>query len=61
MLLAVAVDAAHALLQPYRVPGDIVVDHEPAELEVNSLAGGLGGDENLSILAKLTLGVDAAA
>jgi hypothetical protein len=34
---------------------------EPAELEVDSLAGGLGGDEDLGILAKLALGVDAAA
>ncbi len=61
MLLAVAVDASHALFEAHWVPGDVIVDHEPAELEVDSLAGGLGGDEDLSILAKLALGVDATA
>jgi hypothetical protein len=47
LLLAVAVDAAHALLQAHRVPGDVVVDHQPAELQVDALAGGLGGDQHL--------------
>ncbi len=43
VLLAVAVDAAHALFQPGRVPGDVVVHHEPAELQVDPLAGSVGG------------------
>ena len=60
MLLAVAVDAAHPLLQAHRVPRDVVVDHEPAELEVDAFAGGLGGDQDLALLAELALGVDAA-
>ena len=41
--LAVAVDAPHALLQAHGIPGDVVVDHEPAELQVDALAGSLGG------------------
>ena len=60
VLLAVAVDAAHALLQADRVPGDVVVDHEPAELQVDAFAGGLGGDQDLGDFAELALGVDAA-
>ena len=42
--LAVAVNPAHPLLQPRRVPGDVVVDHQPAELQVDALAGRIGGD-----------------
>ena len=61
LLLAVAVDAAHALFQPHRVPGDVVVDHQPAELEVDALARRLGGHQHLAILAELALGVDARA
>ena len=61
LLLAVAVDAAHALLQPHRVPRDVVVDHEPAELEVDAFAGGFGGDQDLAVLAELALGIDAGA
>ena len=38
-------DAAHALFQAGGVPGDVVVDHQPAELEIDALAGGVGGDE----------------
>ena len=40
--LAVAMDAAHPLLQPRRIPGDVVVHHQPAELQVDPLAGGVG-------------------
>ena len=61
LLLAVAVDAAHALLQADGVPGDVVVDHEPAELEVDAFARRLGGHQDLGLLAELPLGVDAGA
>ena len=47
VLLAVAVDAAHPLLQPHRVPRDVVVDHEPAELEVDPFARRLGRHQDL--------------
>ena len=49
LLLAVAVDAAHALLQPVRVPGNVVVEQDVAELEVDALAGRLGGHEDLDV------------
>src|SRR5205807_1339351 len=58
---APTVDAAHALLQPHRVPGDVVVDHQPAELQVDALTGGLGRHHHLTVLAELALGVDARA
>jgi hypothetical protein len=45
VLLAEAVDAAHALLQPRGIPGDVVVDHPPAELQVDALARRVGGDQ----------------
>ena len=43
--LTVAMDAPHALLEPRRIPGDVVVHHEPAELEVDALARGVGRHE----------------
>ncbi|MEK7722470.1 MAG: hypothetical protein AAB359_08785, partial [Elusimicrobiota bacterium] len=36
VLLTVAVDTAHALLQSCRIPWHIVVNHYPAELKVNA-------------------------
>ena len=45
--LAVAVDAAHPLLQTVRIPGDVVVEQDVAALEVDAFACGLGGHENL--------------
>ena len=44
-LLAVAVDAAHALLQAGGVPRDVVVGHQGAELQVDALPGGVRGDQ----------------
>ena len=40
--LTVAVDAPHALLVTHRIPGKVVIHHDVAELEVNTLAAGLG-------------------
>ena len=36
LFLTVSVDAAHALLKTHRVPGNVVIDHQPAELEVDA-------------------------
>ena len=45
--LADAVDAAEALLQPVRVPRQVVVDHQVgAALQVDALASGIVGDED---------------
>ena len=45
VLLAVAVDAAHALFKPRRVPGHVVVHHHPAELKVDAFARRIRGHE----------------
>ena len=44
--LADAVDAAETLLEAVGVPGQVVVDHEVGALEVDALAGGVGGEED---------------
>ena len=51
--LADAVDAAEALLDAVRVPRQVVVDHQVRALEVEALAGGVGGDqdEHVRVLA----------
>ena len=43
VLLPVPVDASHPLLEPRRVPGHVVVHHQPAELQIDALARGVGG------------------
>ena len=46
VFLAVTVAAADALLDALRVPRQVEVDDEGAELEVDALGRGLGGDED---------------
>ena len=53
-------DAAHPLLEAVRVPGDVVVEQDVANLEVNALARRLGGDQDLDLaFPELLLGVKA--
>ncbi len=52
-LLAVAVAAADALLDALGVPGQVVVDHQIAELQVDALGGGLGGDHDGRLVAEI--------
>ncbi|TKS61876.1 MAG: hypothetical protein EWM72_00001 [Nitrospira sp.] len=40
-------DAAHPLLKPVRVPGDVVIEQDVAALEIDPLAGRLGRGKNL--------------
>ena len=47
--LADAVDAAEALLQAVRVPGQVVVHHQVRALQVDALAGGVGGEQHLHL------------
>ena len=42
-------DAAEALLQPVRVPGQVVVDHQVGALQVDAFAGGVGGQQDLHL------------
>ena len=53
-LLPHSVDATNALCDSHRVPRQIIIDHNVAELEVNSLAPDLGGEEysHSSIIAE---------
>ena len=44
--------AAYALLDALRVPGEVVVDDEGAELEVDALPCRLGGDHDRSGVTK---------
>ena len=45
MLLSVAVDAAHPLLEARRIPRHVVVHHQPAELQVDAFARRVGRDQ----------------
>ena len=59
LALAVSVDAPHPLLQPIRIPWNVVVDEEMAELQVDAFARRLGGDHHLHVaLLELLLGVE---
>ena len=48
--LADAVDAAEALLQAVRIPGQVVVDHQVGALQVDAFASGVGRDQDLHFL-----------
>ena len=48
--LADPVDAAEPLLDPVRVPRQVVVDHQVRALQVQALAGGVGGDQHPGVL-----------
>ena len=49
LLLADAVDAAEPLLDAVGVPRQVVVDHQVGGLEVEALAGGVGGEQDLAV------------
>ena len=53
VLLPVAVAAADALLDPLRVPGQVVVHDQRAELEVDALGCGLGGEQDRGLVAEV--------
>src|SRR5262249_11364256 len=60
--LPVTIDAAHALFETVRVPRDLVVAEDVATLQVNPLAGGLSGDQDLDgTVFELLLGMQTRA
>ena len=61
LLLADAVDAAEALLDAVGVPRQVVVDHQVRGLEVETLAGGVGGEQDLAVAVLGELLGDLAA
>ena len=44
--LADAMDAAKTLFEPVGVPGQVVIDHQVGALEIDALAGGVGGQQH---------------
>ena len=62
LALSIAVDSPHPLLEPVRIPGNVVVEQDVAHLEVDALARRFSGDENLDLtFSKLLLSVKARA
>ena len=61
LLLADAVDAAEALLDAVGVPRQVVVDHQVRGLQVQALAGGVGGEQDLAVAVLGELLGDLAA
>ena len=53
--LADAVDAPEPLLEPVRVPGQVVVHHEVRALEVDALPCGVGREQDLDLRVVLEL------
>jgi hypothetical protein len=47
LALAVAVDASHPLLQAVRIPRDVIIEEDVADLKVDALASRFGCDQNL--------------
>ena len=47
--LANAMDTAEALFDAIGVPRQVVIDHQMGPLEIDALAGGVGGDEDLHV------------
>ena len=58
VFLADAVQAADALLQAHGIPGQVVVDHDVAELQVDALATGVGGYQELGMSTEGLAGGD---
>ena len=52
VLLADPVQPAEPLLDLHRVPRQIQIDHDVAELQVAALAGGLGGQQHRRLVAE---------
>ena len=53
VLLPVAMAAADALLDPLRVPGQIVVDDQRAELQVDAFGRGFGCEHDRRVVAEM--------
>ena len=44
---------ADALFHPLRIPGQVVVDHQRTELQVDTFRPCLGGDHYLALIAEV--------
>ena len=61
LVLADAVDAAEALFDSVRIPGQVVVDHQVGALQVHAFAGGVGGDQDAHVRVGPEQGLGFAA
>jgi acetyl esterase/lipase len=62
LALAVPANAPHPLLEAVRIPWNVVIEEDVADLKVDAFAGSLRGDQNLDLaFAELLLGVQARA
>ena len=52
MLLAISMAAPDSLLNSLRVPGQVIVNQQGTELQVDAFGGGLGGNHDSGILTK---------
>ncbi len=59
--LADPVETAEALFDPVGVPGQVVIDHQMRTLQVDALAGGVGGQQHLyfGVVLEQFLGLEA--
>ena len=55
MLLADPVHPPDPLLDPHRVPGQVVVHDDVCELEVQAFATGIGGNKDAGLFGELPL------
>ena len=51
--LAVPMDTSNALLYPLRIPGQVEVHQQRAELEIDALSRRLSGDHHFSLVPKM--------
>ena len=56
VLLSVAVATANALLYALRIPGQVVVDDQRAELKVQALGSRLGSNHNVGLVLEVVYG-----
>src|SRR5437764_274500 len=48
-------DTAHALFETDGIPGNVIVDHQPAKLQVDAFAGRFRRDQHLLRFTKVAL------
>src|SRR5438552_905561 len=60
--LPISMDPTHPLFQPVRIPGNVVIEEDVANLKVDPFARSLGCHEDLDLaLAKLLFGMQPGA
>ena len=60
LFVTMGMDAVHTLLEADRVPWNVVIYHQPAELKTNAFTSRLGCNQHLRRLTELPLCIDSA-